>query len=86
MNKLLTKKQKQTEVTKQIKAQVKEIQKTLLRKAERAFNAGCIPETFMQKDNHLLCTTIIRSFCKDEPYTIADRQHRKDADNIHLFI
>jgi len=85
MNKLLTKKQKQAEAKRQLKSEVKYIQEQLLKKLEKSFHSGAIPEYFYEEGNHLLTKAIIDSFCRDRPYSPIS-SFKKDIENIHNFI
>lgn len=84
MNKV---KQNYIRYTKQyLKAEVKEIEKALMKKLDQAENSGSIPEDWMKTGNHLLKMAIIDSFCQDRPYKMRDNSNQKEAQNIHLFI
>jgi hypothetical protein len=85
--KTLNKKAKHREATKQLKEEIKNgITANLLKKLDAAINSGAIPEHWMEEGSHLLSKAIIHSFCLDKPYEMFSKDHRKDAENIHLFI
>ena len=85
MKKQLTKKQKQAETTRQLKAEVKNIQAALLKKLASALVSGAVPDYFYEEGNHLLSKSIIDSFCRDRPYSPVS-YYKKDMENIHNFI
>lgn len=69
-----------------LKAEIKNIEKALFEKLEKAFESGHIPEEWKATGNHLLMKAVINSFCKDEPYSHLDPIYRKQAGNLHKFI
>lgn len=70
-----------------LKEYVKDIETALMRKLERAFESGAIPEDWKKTGNNFTNMAVIDSFCKDRPYKCySNKEIQKDADNLHLFI
>lgn len=87
MYKELNKQQKEKETLAFIKKELKgDVLKILTRKVQQALASGAVPEYFMEKGNHLLSKAILDSFCRDRPYSMLDTLHKKESENIHLFI
>lgn len=85
--KILTKKQKQAEVKRQIKQELQIVIKNkLLEKVDKALNSGAIPDHWLEENNRLLLKSIIDSFCKDGNYSFFEKQTVKDSNNLHLFL
>ena len=85
-NKELMKRQYKSQTAAYIKAELKEIEETLLAKLEKANESGAIPEQWSKDGNHLLKMAIIDSFCKDRPYSGVSDYMRKEFSNLHKFI
>lgn len=64
---------------------LKDIEKALFDKLDKAFTSGALPEEW-KAGNRLLTMAVIDSFCQERPYKMRDKQNQKDADNLHLFI
>jgi len=84
--KTLTNEEFEAQQTKFIEECSVEIKAILLRKLNRAINSGAYPEHWKQDGSYLLTKAIISSFCKDDAFKMADRQNKKHADNLHLFL
>jgi hypothetical protein len=81
----LTKKQKLTQVKKQIRAMMQEYLKNkLLPSVDTSFNSGMIPDYLIEEDNYLLAKAIIDGAMRQRPYAPHDKRLQKDFDNIYL--
>lgn len=69
-----------------LKEAIRDIETALEQKLQKAFNSGAIPEVWKETGNHLTMMAVIDSFCKERPYKMWDKEHQKEADNLHLFI
>lgn len=71
---------------KYLKNILKEIKIELEKKLEKAFVSGAIPTHWKETGNYMCVKAVIDSFCKDRPYSILDKKHQKEAENLHLFL
>ncbi|MBK9723310.1 MAG: hypothetical protein IPO78_17240 [Saprospiraceae bacterium] len=75
-----------TEQRKRLKLEIKNIEKVLVEKLEKAFRSGAYPPHWEEEGNCLLAISVIHSLCLEQPYKALDKQHIKDQEKLHLFI
>lgn len=85
MNELM-KKQYVSQTRQYIRAELAQIENTLLAKLAQAESSGAIPEQWAKDGNHLLKMAIIDSFCKNRPYSGVSEYTKKEFSNLHKFI
>lgn len=80
-------KQKERELQRQIKEEVKNtILPKLMQMASSAIKSKAIPEHWMRKDNYLLMKAVMDCYCQERPYSMLDKAHQKEVDNLLKFI
>lgn len=79
----MTRKQKEREAQKQLRAMLRSALPTLDRKLAQAISSGSVPDEYFEAGTYLLAKAVLDSWCQERPYSGLNPQTKREFNNIH---